>query len=375
MFRTRISKGARIVPPVEALENRRLFSGYSIVKSDLSIPVDISDGGLSNNASIVGLRVGSPSGPEAVLRRADGTSQTITTRFGARPLDVNERGDVVGFYGDNDVSARRAFYWSNSTFKQLPGFANDGGAEAHALNNRGEIVGLARPRGGYSAAAIWRNGVPEFIGTLGGNSSTANDINDAGQVVGESSPQGNNLGHAFLYWHGEMTDLGTLANGTLSSALAINDSGWVTGASTTASSPTLKAFIYADGKMRGLGTLNGSSHSIGFGINDRGEVVGESGTGADLRAFVWTAQGGIVDLNSFFPGADFQLVRGINVNDRGQILAVGRPKSGPGSSLYLLTPDKLTEGANPATRPVPPTAPRQRAPESVLGRRSGSLLG
>ena len=69
------------------------------------------------------------------------------------------------------------------------------------------------------------------LGTLGGTSSSARDINDLGQVVGESQIAGDTEMHAFLFTNGEMKDLGTLG-GTMSTACGINNKGEVVGYST-----------------------------------------------------------------------------------------------------------------------------------------------
>src|SRR5262245_40419138 len=72
------------------------------------------------------------------------------------------------------------------------------------------------------------------LGTLGGLFGDANDINDAGQVVGEASvvisdDPFQQVDHAFLWTSADgMTDLGTLG-GPSSVANAINNAGQVVG--------------------------------------------------------------------------------------------------------------------------------------------------
>ena len=87
------------------------------------------------------------------------------------------------------------------------------------------------------------------LGTLGFPSSSAADINDAGQVVGTIFVPDGSAGHAFLCGNGTMTDLGT-CGGTWSGALAINAGGEVVGFNNT--SARCDAFLYGNGTMTDL---------------------------------------------------------------------------------------------------------------------------
>jgi probable HAF family extracellular repeat protein len=115
------------------------------------------------------------------------------------------------------------------------------------------------------------------IGSLEG-ATRAYAINDSGQVVGESRIHGNN--HAFIYSNGTMLDIGTFGGAT-SIARDINNSGAVTGSAAYASGD-VNAFIYSDGSLQSLGTAGTSDGSVsyrssaGFSINSTGQVVGSS---------------------------------------------------------------------------------------------------
>ena len=114
----------------------------------------------------------------------------------------------------------------------------------------------------------------EDIGSLGGTVISAIALNDAGQVVGFSSVEGDLGLHAFLFDGDEMTDLGTFG-GSNSVASAINSFGVVAGSARVSGDQITKAFIYREGRKVRLGSLGGQN-SAALGINDLGDVVGYS---------------------------------------------------------------------------------------------------
>ena len=101
------------------------------------------------------------------------------------------------------------------------------------------------------------------LGTLGGSSSYACSLNDAGQVAGYSYTAGAVM-HGFEYSGGSMSDLGTLG-GSTSYARGINETGQIVGYSTITTGAT-RAFLYSGG-MNNLGTLGGNG-SWAYGISD-----------------------------------------------------------------------------------------------------------
>src|SRR2546430_3826298 len=114
-----------------------------------------------------------------------------------------------------------------------------------------DLAGIA-PNG---HAALWDHGVITDLGTLGGSFSRPFALNDAGRVVGWSGTATGEY-HAFVWADGVMTDIGTLG-GTLSQAVSVNAAGQVVGASRTATAGQQHAFLRQNRVLSHLGTVGG----------------------------------------------------------------------------------------------------------------------
>jgi probable HAF family extracellular repeat protein len=216
------------------------------------------------------------------------------------------------------------------------------------INDLGDSVGLSNnnlfdPLTGYPEfrAALWKGGKVLDLGTLGGNMSFANAINNRGQVVGGALnsilDNDSNFGwspfqvatqfRAFFWQDGVMRDLGTLGAGNNAVALLVNDRGQVAGQSLTdssANSPTgfvtVDPFFWENGKMVDIGTLGGTS-GVPYAMNRLGQVVGISNVAGDqtFHGFLWDKENGLQDLGTL-PGRSLSYA--IWINDRGEIVGL-----------------------------------------------------
>lgn len=197
---------------------------------------------------------------------------------------------------------------------------------AYDINEQGEVVGESQLAGSGSKydipihAFIWSGGKIADLGTLGGRRSYAYSINQAGQVVGYSYTLDNSNGGAFLWPEGTvMKNLGALPGGSVSMAYGISKDGQITGFSDTLSNAGVfdHAFLWKEGVMVDIGTLGGL-YSYGMGINSSGQVVGYSeNCDGSARAFLW-GNGQMSDLGTL-GGSDSYANR---INNMGQV--VGR---------------------------------------------------
>ncbi len=134
----------------------------------------------------------------------------------------------------------------------------------------------------YQHAVLWSGDTVHDLGTLGGDTSYAQAINDLGEVAG-SSMIDNEQWHAFAWnAHSGIHDLGTLG-GQWSTANSINNTGKIVGSATTADG-AYHAFLWSEGV--GLQDLNdrvqlpsGVRLVSANSINNQGWITGVDGQG------------------------------------------------------------------------------------------------
>ncbi|HEY7035207.1 MAG TPA: hypothetical protein VH482_27965 [Thermomicrobiales bacterium] len=230
----------------------------------------------------------------------DGKATTVLPKLGgdnAQAFGINDDGVVVGGSSTSAGGPVVACRWDDGHVTALP-TAGDRSI-ANAVTNRGQIVGS----GFGSHATLWDGDKATDLGVLGGTTSLARSINEAGQIVGHSTTTADGQfgaagTHAFLWDSGTMTDLGTLPGSDTSFAWDINADGVVSGsaadpnAADNPNSVKLLAVIWQDGKIVNLNGLipadSGWVLTTAYGINDKGQIVGFGYNKGRQRGFVLT---------------------------------------------------------------------------------------
>lgn len=163
---------------------------------------------------------------------------------------INDRGQIVGIAGScgfavGGPTGRHAVLWDNGSPMVL---VNPNGAPfwntPMMINGRGDVVGFAGvpgdPGGNFTPPFMWtREQGWAFLPLLGGDiAGVATSINESRQVVGYSNDASGNF-HPWLYRNGTLTNFndliepGSALTGPVQLLFDIDDEGVITGGTTT----------------------------------------------------------------------------------------------------------------------------------------------
>jgi probable HAF family extracellular repeat protein len=231
--------------------------------------------------------------------------------------DINNKGDIAGYTWSSETACPYCPTPYRTQGGRFNEFApSDRAGTANALNDKGQAVGAL-----YNWEVFGAPNTPVFVDTNGSLTylnalSHANDLNNAGVVAGDSMVGTNT--QAALWYNGSIQTLGTLG-GNNSFAEAINESNQVVGRAQT-----------ADGAYHGALWDNGAIVNLGMetavSINERGEVVGAMlDSQGNSVAALWK-NGVLTDLNAFLPAQfknqGWSLINAVDINDKGWIVGI-----------------------------------------------------
>jgi len=349
---------------------------------------------------------------------------------------INSRGWISGISGNGIIDqatgypVMEAVLWKHHKITDL-GTLGGNGSAAYAINGRGQVVGAALnttpdslstgfpaaycgsnlcisdgyfygalffPVTTQTHAVLWQNSTIKDLGTLGGPDSVAWQINDHGQIAGQSyvnsTPNATTgvptIDPFFIGEDGKMVDLGNPLGGTVTWTTGLNNRGEVIGAMTVAGDTGWHPFLWSNGVLKDLGTLgadcgtptfindagdivggacsptsffpvmwrNGGLIPLGlvagetcgeaYGINSSRQIVGESGVcGTDIPGLGWLWENGgpAIDLNTLIvSGSGVHFAHGVSINDRGEVSGEGVLPNGEHRAGVLIPCDENHPG-------------------------------
>ena len=246
----------------------------------------------------------------------------------SRATAMNSSGALVGFtdtatfqHAVVDLGA------GMSDLGTIPGGAQSAafaiGESTFATTGLAHIVGASTVAGGALHAAVFGGATVLDLGTLGGSTSAAFAVNNAGESAGFSTVSGGDR-RAFVYRDGAMQDIGASLGSAASGATAINDAAQVVGTYEDASSGSSGAFLYS------LDTTTDLGPGTFVALNNAGVVVQTASNQIVVRtggSVITSASSS--GLRRHVPGA---VISATAVNDEGRIagsilLPGGRPRA------------------------------------------------
>jgi uncharacterized membrane protein len=302
--------------------------------------------------------------------------------FRGRALAINDNGQVAGMYGQEETS--QSFLWSSTTGLQLlPSPAGSQRAAAVDINNAGTVLGWDNG----AQVWTWEGGAVHLIPSLAGSAVTA--INSAGQIAGYDADNSDGVKYRPFRWqNGVKTPLVTNDDDHEGTTSAMNEAGDIAGGvfgaaavwyasgahvstvlnthatdisdetNCVAGTTGQRAFMWRPpGFTQDMGDHPASigtgynAYHAALAVNTACHAVGfaEVNQAEDDRAFFWTADEGMMDLNALLDatGEGWVLEIAWDMNNHDQIVGFGTFNGE--QRAFLLTPTQVPE---PAVAPI-----------------------
>jgi probable HAF family extracellular repeat protein len=218
---------------------------------------------------------------------------------------INDSGQVVGQKDNQGFT-----YNLNTGQSQFLGY------DAFAVNNAGQVAVELSQQNLQGSLYDPRTHQFTSLGSLGGGGVTPIAMNDAGQVTGMAALANGEI-HAFLYSNGKLIDLGSLSPGQPAVGRAISSDGKVVGESGS------QLFLYANGKMTPLSFPPQTGIAS---INSLEQILGNHWTPSGTVPFLYNAKTGVYqDLINLLPPAasSWTLEGALRIDDQGNIFGFG----------------------------------------------------
>lgn len=274
--------------------------------------------------------------PSATMAKAMATTSAnvgvatlplLTGGAAASARAINDVGQVVGMATDSTGMPQRVIWdltKGNAIVATLPNFDPSSTAEPSAINDAGEAAGTEQISSTLREGVYWTaaSGSYRAIGLppLSNGSRiqiTARDINKDGMVVGSAQDGGTGSVTA-VYWTRNATGASSL--GLAGEAFGVNDSGHVVGV--YAKGSLARAFLYR-GRWEDLGAVGGSGvSSRATAISNTGLIAGTSDAGTIPVRWSYDIKNGSSNpvLERLPLSADLALPAPSAINDAGDVV-------------------------------------------------------
>ena len=295
----------------------------------IETPPQFTPSKIDRRGQVVGMLNSRP----AIWSREQGLRELAPFLGAAHSVSViNDLGNVAGYSVEGNNNWRPFVTTADGNILKVPDL---GGTQAPpaGMNNRGQIVGWSsRPGQSSRHAFLYSPGKgTQDLGTLGGRESGAMAINDNGWVVGGADLEVGRLSRPFLWRPGRgMISLGVLPGYSDGGwANDVNDAGHVVGS--TCKAIEIEFVDPADPHKRltvnlSAGTVSGSGKCIFYAS----------------RPFLWTEERGMVALAC---PSGFDSVHASRINNRDEILLEAFndiPKNNDPGSIRPFSHSKLS---------------------------------